>query len=148
MLWNGEGYCKYRNGKGGGSWRSPEEYIDDWLDEKIDIYSLANNMYGILTGYQPYPELEESKEKIELVKQGRKPKLDPRWAQHSFAEGKLVEILDRMYAFEASDRPDIFTIVKFLEEATQQNEAHLMEDDSKALAFLKRKRQKGGDDRS
>lgn len=37
MLWNekdGE-YCKYTEFVGHGSWRSPEEYFDNPLDEKV-----------------------------------------------------------------------------------------------------------------
>jgi hypothetical protein len=37
MLWNekdGE-YCKYTEFVGNGSWRSPEEYFDNPLDEKV-----------------------------------------------------------------------------------------------------------------
>ena len=31
-------------------WRSPEEYYDKDLDQQVDVYSLGNNMYSILTG--------------------------------------------------------------------------------------------------
>ena len=34
-------YCRYKNGKGGGNWRAPEEYRDDPLLEEIDIWSLV-----------------------------------------------------------------------------------------------------------
>jgi serine/threonine protein kinase len=33
-----------------GQYRSPEENRDEYLDEKIDIYSFGNNIYGLLTG--------------------------------------------------------------------------------------------------
>lgn len=70
-------YCRYRNGQGNGNvrvlfligrskeirqcshlllflqWRSPEEYKDGLLNEKIDIWSLGNNMYALLTGLNP-----------------------------------------------------------------------------------------------
>jgi serine/threonine protein kinase len=31
-------------------WRAPEEYLDYPLNEQIDIWSLGNNMYSLLTG--------------------------------------------------------------------------------------------------
>jgi serine/threonine protein kinase len=43
-------YCRYRNNPGMGDWRSPEEYDNKPLDEKIDVWSVGNNMYAILTG--------------------------------------------------------------------------------------------------
>lgn len=61
-------YCGYRNNPGGGDvsipvadecccltvctlqWRAPEEYADKPLNEKIDVWSLGNNMYTVLTG--------------------------------------------------------------------------------------------------
>lgn len=33
-----------------GQYRAPEENRDDYLDEKIDVYSFGNNIYGLLTG--------------------------------------------------------------------------------------------------
>ena len=43
MLWDEQAraYCKYKNGRGHGDWRAPEEYKDLPLDEKIDIWSLG-----------------------------------------------------------------------------------------------------------
>jgi serine/threonine protein kinase len=52
-------YCKYYEGQGVGTWRSAEEYYDKALDEKVDIFSLGNNFYGILTGMQPFYDIGE-----------------------------------------------------------------------------------------
>lgn len=35
-------YCRYKNGKGGGNWRAPEEYRDDTLLEEIDVWSIVS----------------------------------------------------------------------------------------------------------
>jgi serine/threonine protein kinase len=43
-------YCKYNNGHGYGNYRSPEEYSANDIDEKIDVWSFGNNIYGLLTG--------------------------------------------------------------------------------------------------
>jgi serine/threonine protein kinase len=52
MLFNekDQEYCRYRNDPGQGDWRAPEEYFDYPLSEKIDVWSLGNNMYSLLTG--------------------------------------------------------------------------------------------------
>jgi serine/threonine protein kinase len=34
-------YCRYKNGRGGGNWRAPEEYRDDPLLEEIDVWSMV-----------------------------------------------------------------------------------------------------------
>ena len=41
-------YCKYTNGKVYGVYRSPEEMKDEELNEKIDVWSLGNNIYSLL----------------------------------------------------------------------------------------------------
>eukprot|EP00977_Amphora_coffeiformis_P000909 scaffold190_cov171-Amphora_coffeaeformis.AAC.34 len=41
-------YCQYKNGVGPGDFRSPEEYRNEPLDERIDIYSLGNNFVSVL----------------------------------------------------------------------------------------------------
>lgn len=40
-------------------YRAPEENRDDWLDEKIDIFSFGNNIYGLLTGLWVFYENDD-----------------------------------------------------------------------------------------
>ena len=44
-------YCKYNNGPGYGNYRSPEEFSEKTmdLDEKIDVFSFGNNIYGLVS---------------------------------------------------------------------------------------------------
>jgi len=61
MEWNrhkGE-YCRYNNGYAYGNYRSPEEFDAADLNEKIDIFSLGNNFYALLTGLWPFYENED-----------------------------------------------------------------------------------------
>mmetsp|Transcript_9522 Transcript_9522/g.10902 ORF Transcript_9522/g.10902 Transcript_9522/m.10902 type:complete len:553 (+) Transcript_9522:35-1693(+) len=119
MLWNdnkGE-YCKYSEGSGNGNWRSPEEYFDNNLDEKVDIFSLGNNIYSILTGLWVFYD-EDNDEKIkERVKAGEKAYIDPRYKERSLAEAKLVDIIEQCHQFDPEGRPSIFEVVEFLREA-------------------------------
>jgi serine/threonine protein kinase len=46
--------CPFKISKSNGVWRSPEEYAFGLLTEKIDIYSLANVFYSMLSGEYPY----------------------------------------------------------------------------------------------
>jgi serine/threonine protein kinase len=85
------------------------------------VFSLGNNLYATLTGLSPF-YTSKSKEAVERVKRGEKPYIDPRWRNHSFAEGKIVELIERCYPFKAEDRIDIFQAVRFLRNAVQENE--------------------------
>lgn len=40
-------------------YRAPEEMRDDWLDEKIDVFSFGNNIYGLLTGLWVFYENDD-----------------------------------------------------------------------------------------
>jgi serine/threonine protein kinase len=51
-------------------WRSPEEYFDEPLTEQIDVFSLGNNMYSLLTGLWPfYDEEDDSEMKVRDIGQ-------------------------------------------------------------------------------
>jgi serine/threonine protein kinase len=145
-------YCKYRNNPGHGDvsrakeslgsdvdvrispssdsfvlaslqWRAPEEYFDHPLDEKIDIFSLGNNLYSTLTGLSPfYESCYHTSEVQEKVKKGEKPYIDPRWRNNSFAEGRIVELIERCFEYKPEDRIDIFEAVRFLRDAVAENE--------------------------
>ena len=46
-----EEYCAYNNGYAYGNYRSPEEFSAQDLDEKIDVFSFGNNIYGLVSEY-------------------------------------------------------------------------------------------------
>jgi serine/threonine protein kinase len=102
-------------------WRSPEEYYDKPLDEKIDIYSLGNNFYALLTGMGPFYEEAHSDGVIKKVKAGMKPYIDQRFLERSFAEKKLAEIMVLCWEYDPVKRPDINTLVQVLREAVEEN---------------------------
>jgi serine/threonine protein kinase len=43
-------YCKAERGIWGGSFRSPEEFLGLPIDEQIDVFSMGNNIYTLITG--------------------------------------------------------------------------------------------------
>ena len=51
MEWNYEKkeYCKYYRAFGG-TYKAPEEYDGDWLDESVDIWPMGNILFSLLTG--------------------------------------------------------------------------------------------------
>eukprot|EP00980_Cylindrotheca_fusiformis_P028444 scaffold22599_cov139-Cylindrotheca_fusiformis.AAC.35 len=124
-------YCGYWEGRGQGTWRSAEEYFDKPLTEQVDVYSLGNNFFGILTGIEPFymerQETEDAKEVIEYVqervKNAIKPRIDPAYKEHSFAEQKLVELIDWCLEYNPGDRPTMFQIVDYLGDAIREAKA-------------------------
>lgn len=102
-------------------WRSPEEYFDYDLTEQVDVFSLGNNMYGLLTGLCPFYDTEEDSVVQNRVKNGLKAFIDPRYfKERSLAEAKLAEIINRCYAYKPEDRPSVFEVVEFLRDALKQ----------------------------
>jgi serine/threonine protein kinase len=112
-----------------GQWRSPEEYQDLPLDEKIDVFSLGNNLFSILTGLSPFYSASGFQEVQRLVAQGMKPYLDPRWKERSFAERTIVELIHRCHAYDPKDRIDVGAAVKFLRDAIRTNKLHHSHED-------------------
>jgi len=123
---------------------------DDYLDEKIDIYSFGNNIYGLLTGLWVFYENDDDKvvqvrtfilpfdasQSCEVesnsryvagihlqgkVTEGQRPYIDDRYRNHSYIEGKLVELMERCWIEEPRERVDIFEAVRFLREVTEES---------------------------
>jgi len=113
-------YCRYRNGKGGGDFRSPEEFMDGRLNEKIDVFSLGNMMYGLLTGLLPFYDVKEDKEIQRRMVDGETAFIHPKFRTRSYAEGRLVQIIEMCYEFDPDDRPEIFEVVRFLKDTVKQ----------------------------
>jgi len=124
MLWDEDEnkYCKYRSGRGHGTLRSPEEYIDANLDEKIDVFSYGNLLYNLLTGLWNFYELGDSEEVIqEAILDKKRPYIDPRYRNRTFAESALVNLIEKCWEHRAKDRPSIFQVMEYLREALKND---------------------------
>jgi len=113
-------YCRYTNGVGHGNWRSPEEYKDHHLNEKIDVWSLGNNFYSLLTGMYVFPWME-TKEVKKAVMGGNITYIDPRYSSRSKEEAKLVEVIKQCYIYDPDERPSIFKVVELLRTAVSES---------------------------
>ncbi len=51
-----------------------------------------------------------------------KPYVDERYRTRSYAEGKLVDIMERCWEFDPAKRISIFDAVKMLREASKEND--------------------------
>ena len=54
---------------------------------------------------------------------GKLPYVDPRYAERSFAEKRLVELMYKCWTYNPDERIDIFGAVDFLRRAVKDNEA-------------------------
>lgn len=68
--------CGFRVSKNGGEYRSPEEYEYKVETEKIDVFSLGNVLYFLLTRKEVWTKYQ-TKHAIELVKRGSRPVIPP-----------------------------------------------------------------------
>lgn len=95
---------------------------DDWLDEKIDVYSFGNNIYGLLTGLWVFYENDDDGVVQDKVIAGKRAYVDDRYRNHSFVERKLIELMERCWIHDPDKRVDIFEAVRFLRKVVEENE--------------------------
>jgi serine/threonine protein kinase len=96
--------------------RSPEEVEGSPLDEKIDVYSLGNVFYSILTGLLVNRDYTIS-QAHSRIRNGITEEIDVGFFEsRSSAELALVKVIQWCWEFDAEKRPSIFEIVDFLDE--------------------------------
>lgn len=109
--------CLFYVGKNPGKGRSPEEYRDDELSPKIDVYSMGNVYYYMLMGFK-YFDGYKTRKAQSIVKGGGRPPLSEEVEQSKDpAIQHIVRGMRRAQAQEAEDRPPAREIAKYLTEA-------------------------------
>lgn len=68
--------CGFRVPNNPGAFRAPEEYSYDLENEKVDIYSMGNLFYVLLTRLWPFDK-EEDEDAQKKVEHGQRPKIPP-----------------------------------------------------------------------
>jgi len=93
------------------------------LDHQIDVFAFGNTLYTLLTGRTVFYNLDSDHEAevIEMIKNGTRAFLDPRWKNRSYAEGKLVEIIQKCWRQDPNKRIDIFEAVRRLKEVQKEH---------------------------
>ena len=108
--------CKFVIPTSPGKSRSPEEYKEDYLDEKLDVYSGANVLYGILTGKKAWYQLSTSETK-KYVKSGAIPIIPDTLRQPNTLDGVLTNLTELAYEVDPSKRISARQLVIELERA-------------------------------
>lgn len=119
LLYNRDqgGSCAWANGPpGDGTLRAPEENVDAPLTEGIDVYSLGNALYGVLTGTRVLEDVHERETRVRRVVEGAGVRI-PRSYYRAPSSRLLAEAITKCWTYDAADRPSIFWLVGFLERA-------------------------------
>lgn len=103
-------------------YRSPEEYSERDLNEKLDVYSFGNNIYGLLTGLWVFYENEDDELVQKMVVNGTQAFIDERYRTRSYIEGRLVELMEKCWTYDPKKRISIFEAVAFLKETVKEHE--------------------------
>lgn len=125
MQWDveNEEYCDFNNGEAYGNYRAPEEFAMKNLDEKIDVFSFGNNIYALLTGLWNFYDVDDDGEVHTMLIDQKLAYVDPRFRKRSFAEKKLVELMEKCWIYDPNDRISIFETVEFLRNVIKENAA-------------------------
>jgi hypothetical protein len=96
--------------------RSPEEYGLKALTEKADMYSVANVLYEILTGVEPWLDIKASSSKFkEHIKQGKKPPIADQYLIPNTSDAGLAALVDSAYEHDPVSRISASELVTELE---------------------------------
>lgn len=119
MQWDeiNEEYCMFNNGHAFGNYRAPEEFAVINLNEQIDTFSFGNNIYALLTGLWNFYDIDDDATVHEKLIDGELAYIDPRYKRRSYEESKLVELMQKCWAYEPDERISIFDAVQFLRQA-------------------------------
>lgn len=66
--------CGFEVGSNPGKFRAPEEYAYEIETEKIDVYSMGNVFYAILSGLMPFEGMKTEKANKQVM-EGKRPKI-------------------------------------------------------------------------
>ena len=103
--------------------RSPEEYKMDKLTEKLDIYSVANILYSILTREKAWSDLGQGETK-NFIKKGKIPKIEVadgiQMPEH--LKQALVDINERAYQLDPQKRISAAEMVEELQKVLDELE--------------------------
>jgi serine/threonine protein kinase len=108
--------CPIRIPQAPGKDRAPEEYKEEELDEKMDVYSVANVLFNIMTGEMPWSSWSTLETK-KMVKKGIIPLIPEEFRQPGSLDMFLTNLTERAYTNDPKYRisaPDLVTALQGL----------------------------------
>lgn len=113
-----DAYCRWTNGQpSNGQFRAPEESVDGALSETIDVFSLGNALYSLLTGKMVWEnEGVDVDEMHNRIIHGYTVPI-PDHYKDSPSSSALVGVIRDCWTYSAKYRISIFEVIHSLEEA-------------------------------
>lgn len=120
--------CGFKVGKNGGNWRSPEEYDYRRETEKVDVYSLGNILYFMLTRLEPWADVP-NKEVYAKVIQGERPEIpeECKSSDHPY-DRYMIQAIKMAWTHDMHERPGALQIADKLKEGIHEIEAKTQEE--------------------
>jgi serine/threonine protein kinase len=106
--------CKVKIPSAPGGHRSPEEYDLMHIDEKVDLFSVGNVLYTILTGKIPW----ENRDRVDIqrnVRMGNIPDVDDEYRDEGSLDAYLLDIIENVFETDPAKRKSARVIVEELE---------------------------------
>jgi hypothetical protein len=107
LMWNQDEnkQCGFKVGRNGGIWRSPEEYGYKLETEKVDVYSLGNVLYFLLTREYPWND-HDVKEVYEKVLNEKRPRMPEKIVKSKDPFHKyMIEAIQMCFVHDPIKRP-------------------------------------------
>ncbi|KAL7535006.1 hypothetical protein ACHAWF_005024 [Thalassiosira exigua] len=106
--------CGFKIGNNPGTNRAPEEYAYALETEKVDIFSMGNVIYNILTDLQPWDNYDEEEAQKNVMK-GKRPKI-PKKIENSDdpVDVALLKMIRWCWEHKPRDRPRAREVADYL----------------------------------
>jgi hypothetical protein len=122
LLWNHKKNkkCGFKVAKNGGAWRAPEEYAYELETEEVDVYSLGNVLYFLLTREDPWVGYR-AKQIYAKVKDGERPSIpDEFQASDTIFDRYMIQAMKMAWTQDMYERPSALEVAQKLKEGIQE----------------------------
>ena len=105
--------------------RAPEEYKYEMQSEKLDVYSLGNTLYSIVTGMLPFEDIEDDEEAASLVMDDKRPPLTESYLQSEHPiDRAMMKAMDMCFEYDWRMRSKASEVLDYLKSV--KNDLKLM----------------------
>ncbi len=116
--------CGFKVAKNGGNWRAPEEYAYELETEKVDVYSLGNVLYFLLTKLDPWEDYDDSNSLYKKVMRGERPTIPKELLESdSIFDRFMIQAINLAWTHNPYERPGALEIAQHLKKGIQEYEA-------------------------
>jgi len=109
--------CTFRVGNNPGKFRSPEEYNYFGESEKIDVYSMGNVFYSLMTELWPFQELTENQAQDKVIA-GDRPPIAMENTTDPYAMA-MIHVIKMCWMHHPSQRPSVKDVIAYIEKAME-----------------------------